>query len=401
VNAAVAATVCGPSRGDRIGDLAARRVALPKQNGAMSKISAVLIVRDEAEFVDGCLRSLVGNVDEIVVVDTGSCDRTIEIASQFPISLHHFSWVNDFSAARNFALERATGDWILYIDADERLEIPRHDEYARLLMDRGKVAWKLRLHPRVGWTAYSELRLFRNDPRIRFKGVIHENIWPAVDAVARADRLDVGSCDLQLHHVGYEADQSRKNPRNIPLLRDLLSADPDHFFAWWHLGECLRLSGNDQAADETWSRGIARLREFEAERRCLPNSLLHLALIKLRRLQGAAVDDLLAEARDFFPGNLALQFISAEVAIDRGDFAAARPTLERLAAIESNNLFEPGLSYDKALFGHLSLELLALCHFRCGRFDEAARIYRVAAQTSPAPAACELKARLAQARAAA
>jgi tetratricopeptide (TPR) repeat protein len=367
----------------------------------MSIVSAALIVRDEAEFIADCLRSLVDNVDEIVLVDTGSRDRTIEIASQFPVSLYHFAWSNDFAAARNYALERATGDWILYIDADERLEIPRRDEYARLLSDRRKAAWKLRLHPRVGWTAYSELRLFRNDPRIRFEGAIHENIWPAIDAMARADGLDVGACDLQLHHLGYEADQSRKNPRNIPILRDLLSANPDHFFAWWHLGECLRLSGNEDDADQTWCRGIARLRTREAERRCLPNSLLHLALIKLRRTHGIAVDDLLAEACEFFPGNLALQFISAEVAIDGGDFASARPILERLAAIDGDSLFEPELAYDRALFGHLSAEMLALCHFRCGRFDEAARLYRVAAQTSPAPAACELKARLAQARAAA
>jgi hypothetical protein len=364
----------------------------------MSRVSAALIVRDEAEFIADCLRSLVGNVDEIVLVDTGSRDQTIEIASQFPITLYHFAWCNDFSAVRNFALERATGDWILYIDADERLEIPNRDAYLRLLSDRSKVGWKLRLQPRVGWTAYSELRLFCNDPRIRFEGVIHENIWPAVDAVARADGLDVGSCDLRLYHLGYEADQSRKNPRNIPLLRELLSAYPDHFFAWWHLGECLRLSGNDEDADQAWSRGIARLRAREAERGGLPNSLLHLALIKLRRLRSIAVDDLLAEACEFFPGNLALQFISAQVAVDQGDFESARPILERLAAIDSDSFFEPALAYDKALFGYLPAELLALCHFRSGRFDEAARLYRIAAQTSPAPAACELKARLAQAR---
>jgi hypothetical protein len=377
-------------------------VVRPRQNGVtMSTVSAALIVRDEAELIADCLRSLVGNVDEIVLVDTGSRDQTIEIARRFPVTLYHFAWCNDFSAARNFALERATGDWILYIDADERLEIPRRDEYARLLSDGGKVAWKLKLHPHVEWTAYSELRLFRNDPRIRFEGVIHENIWPAVDAVAHAEALDVGSCDLHLHHLGYEGDLSRKNPRNIPLLRDLLSADPHHFFAWWHLGECLRLSGNEDDADETWCRGIARLRTCEAERRCLPNSLLHLALIKLRRMRGLAVDDLLTEACEFFPGNLALQFVLAEVAMDCGNFASARPILERLAAIDGDSLFEPGMAYDKALFGHLSAELLALCHFRCGRFDEAARLYWVAAQTSPAPAACELKARLALARAAA
>ena len=368
----------------------------------MSGVTAALIVRDEAEYIADCLSSLAGHVDEIILVDTGSRDRTIEIAGRFPVKLYHFSWCNDFSAARNFSLQQATGDWILFIDADERLEIPSRDEYVRLLSERGKVGWILKLHPRVGWTAYSELRLIRNDPRLRFEGVIHENIWPALDAVASAEGLDVGMCDLRLHHVGYETDQSLKNPRNIPLLRTLLSENPDHYFGWWHLGDCLRLAGDEDAADATWSSGIARLRSLQAaERRFFANSLLYLALIELRRRRGIAVDDLIAEATSLYPDNLALQFIVARVAVERGDYSSARPLLERLARIDGDAFFEPALAYDKALFGHLSSELLGLCHFRAGRFDESARLYRRAAKTSAAPAACEIKARLAEARAAA
>src|SRR5579871_4985700 len=97
----------------------------------MSSATAALIVRDEAEVIADCLSSLVGRVDEIVLVDTGSRDQTLEIASRFPVQLHRFTWCNDISAARNFALRQATSDWILYIDADERLEIPDYDEYAR------------------------------------------------------------------------------------------------------------------------------------------------------------------------------------------------------------------------------------------------------------------------------
>jgi glycosyltransferase involved in cell wall biosynthesis len=368
----------------------------------MSSVTAALIIRDEADVIADCLSSLIGHVDEIILVDTGSRDQTIEIAYRFPVKLHHFTWCDDFSAARNFALQQATSNWILYIDADERLEIPRHDQFTELLSERDKVGWRLRLYPRIGWTAYSELRLFRNDPRIRFAGVIHESIWPAVDAVASADGLDVGICDLRLHHIGYETDQSIKNSRNIPLLRDLLVQNPDHFFGWWHLGECLRLAGDEDGADTAWSTGIARLRGKEAAGRgSLTNSLLYLGLIQLRRARAGAIDDLIKEATALYPGNLALQFIVARLAVERGDYSSARPFLEQLAAIDGGAFFEPGLAYDKALFGHLPAELLALCHFRSGEFDEAARLYRHAAETSPAPAACELKARLAEARGAA
>src|SRR5689334_17835821 len=189
----------------------------------MATLSAALIVRDEAQFIADCLRSLQGHVDQIVVVDTGSVDDTIDIARQFSVDLHHFRWCNDFSAARNFALDHAKSEWILYIDADERLAIPEYVVLSDLLADRSKVGWRVRLHPRVEWTAYAELRLFRNDPHIRFQGVIHERIQPALETFARAHDLDVGDCAIKLYHVGYEADQRPKNSRNIPLLRQYLS----------------------------------------------------------------------------------------------------------------------------------------------------------------------------------
>jgi len=367
----------------------------------MTRVSAALIVRDEADVIEDCLRSLAGNVDEIVLVDTGSRDRTIEIAQRFPINLHHFAWCNDFSAARNFAIERASGDWILYIDADERLLVPDREAFRQALSDTATVACRLRLHPRIGWTAYSELRLFRNDPRIRFRGVIHENIWPSIAAVAHDDGMVVGTCGASLQHVGYEADQRPKNPRNIPLLREYLTHDQDNLFCWWHLGECLRLAGDEEGAAEAWSSGIARHRTLDAEaRRGMANSILYLALLKLRHAHGLAIDDLLTEALEWFPRNLALQWMVAQVAVDRGDHATARPILERLLAIDEATFFEPELSYDRALFGHLSAELLALCQFRDGRFAEAARTYRLAAQTSPNQEACIVKARLAELRAA-
>ncbi len=193
----------------------------------MPRVTAALIVRNESRVIEDCLASLAGRVDEIVVVDTGSRDDTIAKARHFPVQLHHFKWCDDFSAARNFAIEQATGDWILYIDADERLSVPRPDGLAGLLANEGKVGWTVRFHPRLDWTPYAELRLFRNDPRIRFRGAIHETHYDSVLQVASADAKEVGECDLTLQHVGYETDQAYKNSRNIPLLRVLLDREPD------------------------------------------------------------------------------------------------------------------------------------------------------------------------------
>src|SRR5437764_6936259 len=86
------------------------------------RLTAAIIVKDEAEHLAGCLASLRGAVDEIVVVDTGSSDGSPAVAEGFGAVVLHHEWTGNFSEARNLGLDRATGEWILYIDADERLE---------------------------------------------------------------------------------------------------------------------------------------------------------------------------------------------------------------------------------------------------------------------------------------
>jgi glycosyltransferase involved in cell wall biosynthesis len=81
-----------------------------------------LIAKNEERFLPQCLRSVRALASQIVVVDTGSTDRTVDIAREFGAEVHSFSWCDDFSAARNAALEHATGDWILILDADEELK---------------------------------------------------------------------------------------------------------------------------------------------------------------------------------------------------------------------------------------------------------------------------------------
>jgi tetratricopeptide (TPR) repeat protein len=363
-----------------------------------ARLSAALIVRDESAFIEDCLESLVGNVDEIIIVDTGSLDDTIAKAARFPISLHHFPWCGDFSAARNYAIERATGDWILYIDADERLIVPDRARLRARLAEEDKAAFKLRLRPRVDWTAYAELRLFRNDPRIRFRGVIHERVQDQVDAVCASDGLQIGVSEAALDHVGYEGDQTHKLSRNIPLLRDYLAREPTRIYCWWHLGEMLSLAGDEAGARDAWQKGIAAVGAQPRALTTPSDSPPFVSLIALQSERGEDVSELLAEALALFPRHLGLQWISAKRDVDAGEDERARPTLERLAAIDADNFFDPDLAYEKAFFSHSSRETLALCHFRAGRFAEAARWYRAAAAAAPDPAACELKARLAEAR---
>jgi len=134
------------------------------------RISAAMIVRNEEAVLAECLRSIHDEVDEIVVTDTGSSDRSREIAAAFGAHVLKRAWDDDFSAARNHSLEAASGDWILYIDADERLDVARHGGLRQTVTRPGMAAFLMRCQPRLGFTTYLEARLFRRDPRIRFTG---------------------------------------------------------------------------------------------------------------------------------------------------------------------------------------------------------------------------------------
>lgn len=365
------------------------------------QVSATLIVRDESAFIEECLASLQGFVDEIVLVDTGCRDDTLEKARRFPIKLHFFPWCHDFSAARNYAIAQASGQWILYIDADERLEVRDRQLWNGVLADRGKAAWKLRFYPRVAWTPYAELRLFRNDPRIRFHGVIHERVQDDVRAVCESDGSEIGCCDIALHHVGYEPNQQHKLPRNIPLLESYVSQDPERVYCWWHLGDMRQLSGDEDGAAEAWSKGIEVARAQTNRPYPISNSLPFIALIALRCRRGTPDDDLIEESLRLFPEHLYLQWFRCQLAVERGAGEAVRGQLEKLAAIDPDAFYDPEVSYNKTLFAYTCRATLALCHFRAGRYAEAAHWYRRAAAAAPDARACEVKAQLAQARAAA
>jgi tetratricopeptide (TPR) repeat protein len=124
-----------------------------------------------------------------------------------------------------------------------------------------------------------------------------------------------------------------------------------------------------------------------------------LALIKLKIKRGERVDELLQGALALYPDQLALRWIEATRALDCGDLEGAHQQLEMLAAIDAETFFDPQVAYEKILFRYLAKEALALCHFRAGRYAEAARLYRLVAKVHPDPGAYEIKARLAELRA--
>src|ERR1019366_8922929 len=135
----------------------------------------------EEKFLAQCLKSVRGFATQIVVVDTGSTDRTVEIAREFGAEIYSFPWCDDFAAARNAALEHATGDWILMLDADEELPSAQHAALLADLKKSGVLAHRLPLVNAGQNDGRSFVpRLFRNAPDVYYSGRIHEQVFPSL-----------------------------------------------------------------------------------------------------------------------------------------------------------------------------------------------------------------------------
>jgi tetratricopeptide (TPR) repeat protein len=355
-----------------------------------------LIARDEAEFLGGCLESLAGIVDEVVVVDTGSVDETPEIARRFGAHLVHHPWQDDFAEARNVSLDRARGAWILYIDADERLVGADRAAVEKLLVGADEVAFRLLLRPRIDATPYREFRLWRNDPRIRFDGVIHEKVVPAIQRVAQAEGRTIGVADLMLQHLGYEGDQTRKHLRNLPLLRRQLEIEPDNLFAWNHLGRILEALGETEEAEEVLLCAIETARSSRASGQMGRLACLSYGdLIRLRSARGADTSELLSEALSAFPRNCLLLLMEARRQIAAENYAAAIEPLDQILSFDWATDPDDPPAYDAPIVGELPWSSKGLCLFRMGAYTEAAEAYAHAARCAPGDPSYPIKAELA------
>jgi O-antigen biosynthesis protein len=222
-----------------------------------STVSLCMIVKNEEKDLARCLRSAKPVVHEMVIVDTGSSDRTRQIATVFGARVLDFEWTDDFSKARNVSLAQATGNWILILDADEVLSPDTHDAFRSLVRGRPTqpVAYSIRTrnythNPNTigwianrnefpeeegsGWFPSDKVRLFPNDARIIFANSVHELVEPSLIEAG----VKIKSCPaIPIHHFGHlqevkTTDKNRayfdlglkklkKNRRNLSALKEL------------------------------------------------------------------------------------------------------------------------------------------------------------------------------------
>ncbi len=202
-----------------------------KNRSDEASISLCMIVKDEEEFLPQCLKSVEKLVDEIIVVDTGSTDRTMEIARKFDANVIETDWIDDFSAVRNISFEAAAGDWILWLDADEVLEEGAEAAIRQAVKDPELDAYMLTVvnlqgesTEKASQQSFPSPRLVRNHPARRFKGIIHEQIQ-----FDETKSGSIGELSVRVIHFGYldpiMTDRD-KVARNQELLSKIEGDDP-------------------------------------------------------------------------------------------------------------------------------------------------------------------------------
>ncbi len=202
-------------------------------------ITACYIVKNEEKTLPRSIESLQGNFDELIVVDTGSTDKTVEAAKTYGASVYDYVWQGDFSAARNFALTKARGDWILFFDADEYYEsggsLASYLEYLHhsdVKVDAVVVNLYNLDSPQL--PSIKVIRMFRNHPSIRYAGAVHEQI-------VRTDGHlhTIMAEQFKFMHTGYVAAvMPMKLQRNLELIEADIARNGDNDMYYYYLAEC-------------------------------------------------------------------------------------------------------------------------------------------------------------------
>jgi glycosyltransferase involved in cell wall biosynthesis len=344
-------------------------------------VSAALIVRDEQEKLPRCLASISGWCDEVIVVDTGSTDDTVAIARSTGATVLHHPWQDDFAEARNHGLDRATGRWILYIDADEVVEPVAREAAHAELAGAEAVALKVWFQDRPGFTPYREYRLWRNRPDIRFLGRMHETPVPDLRRIVGDEGARILDTDVfRIRHDGYEGDQRAKHLRNLPLLEARLAELPDRVYLWNHLGNVRYALGDADSALVAWQAGVDVVRRLGLQDRTdvLAYAGLGMELI----LRGTDISSLLDELDRIAPWYKTSAWMRADNHRRQGRYESAIASFGKVLAMHDEPP-DPTLSYNTAMFTDWAWEALADCHVQRGDLRAAAAVWEEAARQRP------------------
>jgi glycosyltransferase involved in cell wall biosynthesis/Flp pilus assembly protein TadD len=354
---------------------------LAAANAVPQRVSLCMIVRNEEHNLPACLESVVDLVEEIVIVDTGSTDATKVVAARFGAKVFDFPWIDNFAAARNESLRHATCPWILWLDADDRLDEENRGKIRTLLAslkdDNSAYIMKCRCLPDSSGveTVVDHLRLFRNRPDVRWMFRVHEQILPAVKASGAERRR----ADVTIHHTGYQdaSLRNRKLQRDLRLLRLEQAEQPDHAFTLFNLGQIYKELDQPREALEALTRSLKLSAPSDSIVRKLYAMITQCKLMLGDRAGALAT---CREGRRLFPDDVEILFQEGAAQRNKGDMEGAIKCWEGCLQLPPGDHFA---SINPGLRGHLTRHNLGLVFWELNRLQEAETQWRAALKERP------------------
>ena len=349
--------------------------------GSGSRISLCMIVRDEEEKLPRCLDNVAGLVDEVVLVDTGSSDRTVEIAKEYGARTGFFAWCDDFAAARNESLKLATGDWILWLDADDILEPEYHDQIRLLVRQPRDRSFLFVLDDR-GYEHISclQMRLFPNLEGVQFEMPIHEQVTPSLGRLG----IEMVPTEIKVRHTGYTTPEivKVKKDRYLGIMERWLVNHPDDYITRSHVALTYHSGGRQAEAIDAYSKIVH-------ESSCLSDRnyvVYTTALLFLGRSFMKAGDleralEYMRKAHEVDSEYLLTKVSLAELHIARGEYQDALALAGQIVDSDPQLTFFPVDPVEITFSAHY---LRAQAHHALGQVEEAEREYHLAAE-QPAP----------------
>ena len=346
-------------------------------------ISLCMIVKDEEAMLPRCLESVKHLADEMVVVDTGSSDRTADIARSFGAKVLQYPWDGSFANARNFALSHAQMDWILLMDADDEFELEDTEKLLHLVLTERQsdvfyfrtVSFMGSVPNKTNAVYNMNVRLVRNGSGYLFKGDIHEQL-----VKGDSEESSVGFADIRIYHYGYlnsVVASKKKRERNIALIEKQLEQDPDDPFMLNNMGNEYYSLCRFGEALEWYLKSYAH---FDSRRGY--SSKLLIRIISCYDLLGNTEEQhrFIEEGLKIYPNFTDLEFIRANDFLRRKKYLAAIRSFKRCLEMGDPPLI---FSYAVGIGSYKTQYLLAALYDELGDRTSALRFCKKAIESNP------------------
>jgi len=349
-------------------------------------LSVCLIARNEESSLPRALQSVRAVASEIIVADTGSTDGTEQVARDLGAVVCHFPWCEDFSAARNFAISQARGDWIFWLDADEELLPDSADELRSCIARDDALAYLVRRQDLQRadrpdyYSVMWQLRLFRRRDDLRFQGRCHPDFRPDISEIATRTGLQVYPSAITMRHYGYIGElRESKLRRGARLLELELRERPGQLYYLIEYGRTLLMLGEERGHEILAQATAQILPETNREQAPMPmvaqlfEYVLHLPVQRWPAgLTPKLVEDLIQR---WFPSSPPLLWRLAQRAAEAGRFEESEQLLRRLVQMGKDHSYEQWMSFDPRLVGSDAKLNLGVCLVRQRKLDEARSLF--------------------------